>query len=71
MKYTVATIRSAGLQARWTRTRAGAPIIAARFSAGTTWFVIGKQMWDAMKAEGIKEAFDRFTLLGDIFSVPA
>jgi hypothetical protein len=70
MKYTVSTIRSAGLQARWTRTRVGAPIIAARAGQGT-WFVIGRDMWDAMKSEGVKEAFDRFTLLGDIFSVPA
>lgn len=70
MRYTVSTIRSAGLEARWSRTRSGAPIIAAR-KPGGTWFVVACDMWDAMKSEGIKPAFERFTLLGDIFSVPA
>lgn len=69
MKYSVQTIRAAGLQARWTRTRRGAPIISA--NAGKGWYVVSNDMWTAMKSEGVKPAFERFTLLGDIFSVPA
>jgi len=69
LKYTVSTIRSAGLEARWTKTRAGAPIIAAR-ETGKTWCVIDRRMWQAMQDEGILPAFQRFTLLVDIFSVP-
>lgn len=70
MKYTVSTIRSAGLEARWTRTRVGAPIIAAR-EPGKLWYVIGRDMWEAMKTGGVNEVFKQYTLLGDIFSVPA
>jgi hypothetical protein len=69
IKYSVKTIRAAGLQARWTRTRLGAPIISA--NAGKGWYVVGRDMWNAMKAEGVRPAFERFTLLGDIFSIPA
>ncbi len=67
MKYSVNTIRESGLEARWTKTRNGAPIITARKSGGK-WFVIDRNMWAAMQKEGIVLAFERFTLLGDIFS---
>jgi hypothetical protein len=77
MKYSVTTLRAAGLEARWTHNRNGAPIIVARDPQGrsdhqrVSWWHVGKTMWQAMKTEGIKAAFDRHTLLGDVFSVPA
>jgi len=70
MTYSVKTIREAGLEARWTRTSLNAPIIAAR-RPGEKWYVIDRRMWDCMKTEGIKSAFERFTLLGDFFFIPA
>lgn len=75
MKYSVKTLRSAGLEARWTHNRSGAPIIVARDPQSTTahqrntWWHVGQTMWDAMKSIGIKPAFDQHTLLGDIFYV--
>ena len=77
MKYSVKTLREAGLEARWTHNRNGAPIIVARDPQARsehqrkTWWHVGQTMWDTMKEVGVKEAFDRHTLLGDIFSVPA
>ena len=70
--YTVGPIRAAGLQARWTRTREGAPIIAARNpNAGPNWYVIDARTWAMMTRHGIAEGFDRCTMLGGIFSIPA
>jgi len=77
MKYSVKTIRAAGLEARWTHNRNGAPIIVARDPQARnehqrkTWWHVGRAMWDAMMKIGVKEAFEQHTLLGDIFSVPA
>lgn len=72
MKYSVKTLRAAGLEARWSRNRHGAPIIVARDPQSTarTWWHVGQDMWNAMAKDGIVETFKRFTLLGDIFSVP-
>jgi len=69
MRYSVKALRDAGLEARWTRTRSGAPIIAARASAKSRWYLVNVTMWSAMKQEGVLPAFERFTLLGDVFSV--
>jgi hypothetical protein len=72
MDYNVKTIRVTGLDARWTRTRKGAPIIAARDSSrSATWFVIDADMWKRAAAVGIRQAFREYTLLGDMFSIPA
>jgi len=71
MKYQVGTIRKAGLEAKWIKTRCGAPMIAARKNKHCSWFAIDCQMWNAMKKEGIRKAFEEHTLLGDVFSVPA
>ena len=74
--YTVGTLRAAGLEARWSRTRRGAPIIAARDPHGRerhqreTWWIVDRWMWEAMAREGVRGGFDSATLLGDIFSVP-
>lgn len=76
LTYTVATFRKHGLEARWSRTRAGAPIILARKPAGlphqrTTWWAMHGAFWTDAREVGVLEAFDRHTLLGDVFSVPA
>ena len=71
MKYSVKEIRKLGYEARWTRTRSGAPIIVARKPGGSgTWFAIDKNLWDAAKTMGFDAAFESHTMLGDIFSVP-
>lgn len=77
MKYTVKTLRVAGLEARWTRTGSGAPIIVARDHQAKhahqreRWWVVSPEMFETMQRDGIREGFDRHTLLGDVFSVPA
>jgi hypothetical protein len=76
-KYSVITLRNAGLDARWTRNRNGAPIIVARDPQAKlehqrrTWWAVGKKMWDEMGRVGVREGFDNCTLLGDFFSLPA
>lgn len=69
-KYCVNTFRQAGLEARWTKTRTGAPIIVARKPGTKTYWAVSNDMFEAIKVEGVLPAFERFTLLGDIFSVP-
>lgn len=69
MKYSVKTLRAAGLEARWTHSRYGAPIIVAREPNTKTWWHVSHDMWTAMGKEGVLKAFKRFILLGDIFSV--
>jgi len=75
MKYSVKTLRAAGLEARWTHNRNGAPIIVARNPKApgphqrTTWWYVTSVMWIAMQKDGVEEAFNNHTLLGDIFSV--
>lgn len=73
MKYNVATIREAGLDARWTKTINGAPIIAARDPevGGGRWYVVCRDMWDRAKAVGIREAFVERCTLGEFFSIRA
>lgn len=77
MKYSVKTLRAAGLEARWTRTSAGAPIIVCRdpksamAHARKTWWTVGQKMWDAMLKDGIVDAFNNHVFIGDIFSIPA
>lgn len=75
MKYRVSTLRTAGLEARWTRNDNGAPIIVARDPHATlehqrkTWWRVGQTVWTAMRRDGIREAFNNHTLLGDVFSI--
>jgi len=75
MNYSVKPMREAGLEAKWTKTRSGAPIIVARYPKAEEkhqrerfWFV-DQKMFDNMQEVGIVEAFERATLLGDIFSI--
>lgn len=77
LKYTVKSLREAGLEARWTRTSAGAPILAVRNPKSKEkhqrekWWAVDKHMWTDMQRSGILEGFDSHTLLGDMFSIPA
>jgi hypothetical protein len=77
LRYTVGTLRTAGLRARWTRTRTGAPILAAQDPTSPhrhlreSWWVIDARMWQSMQTMGIREGFVSHTLLGNFFSVPA
>ena len=77
MKHNVATYRNAGLEAKWGKTHGGCPVIFVRNPNAkcnhqkTTWWLVTKDMHKAMEKDGILEAFDGFTLLGDIFSVRA
>lgn len=77
LAYNVKSIRATGLEAKWTRTRNGAPIITARnpesplFHQRTQWYVIDGKMWNRAQTVGLIEAFNSGTLFGDIFSVPA
>ena len=77
MNYTVETFRAHGMEARWGRTRTGAPIIFARDPQGRCrhqreqWWAVDAGLWVDMQRIGIREAFDLGTILGDFFSVPA
>lgn len=76
MKYSVKELRAVGLEARWSRTSGGAPIMVARNPQATAkhqrdkWWLVDNAMWQAMQKQGVLEAFTNHTLLGDIFSVP-
>ena len=75
MKLSVKTFRAVGLEARWTKTRNGAPCIVVRNPSAKhkhqkeTWWMVDNAMWESAKKFGVMEAFDRHTLLGDIFSI--
>lgn len=75
LKLSVKTFRAAGLEARWTKTRRGAPAILARDPQGrcphqrTTWWLVTAALWDDAHKLGLREAFNNHTLLGDVFSV--
>jgi hypothetical protein len=71
MKYSVKDIRAAGLEACWSKTRRGRPIIMARNPRASTWWAVDRHMWEDMQRDGIMSAFERCTLLGDLFSVEA
>lgn len=74
MMYRVGTFREAGLQARWTKVN-GAPFISARNPNAKhehqrdKWWLVDRDMFAAMGRDGVCEAFDNFTLLGDMFSI--
>lgn len=77
MKNTVSTYRAAGLEARWSRTRTGAPAVFVRNPNAdlahqrTSWFMVTAPMFKDMERFGVIEGFDRHTLLADVFSIPA
>lgn len=69
LKYSVSTIREAGLNAKWTKTMQGGPIIVASQGEAGSWFYVDKQMWERAGEVGILQAFQEFTCLGEIFSI--
>lgn len=74
MEYRVKTLRDAGLEAKWGKTRQGAPMMFARNPNGAphqrnSWWAVDSNMWDAMKRNGVLEGFHNATLLADFFSV--
>ena len=76
MNYRVGPLREAGLEARWGKTREGAPAIFARWPGGEKhqreqWWMVDQGMWDLMEVHGIEAGFDHATALGCFFSVPA
>ena len=68
--YTVGAIRAAGLEARWSRTRAGAPILTARHAGETTWWIMSGRTYERAKIVGWAKAFNEATCLSRYFSVP-
>ena len=70
MNYIVKTFRAAGLEAKWIKTSAGKPVIVARKPTTQEWYMVDRSMFEEMKKEGVLPAFERHTLLGDIFSLP-
>ncbi len=75
--YSVATFRAAGLEAKCSRTRHGAPCYLVRNPHSSlshqrqSWWMVDAAMWRAMNEDGVVEGFDRCTLLGDLFSITA
>lgn len=70
MRYTVATLREAGLSAKWARTRTGVPILLASQPTATShWFAVTGAMWERMRRVGVREGFEQATALADYFSV--
>ena len=75
MKYSVKPLREAGLEARWSKTRRGQPVIIARNPSSDLkhqrekWWYVDVKMWELFQKEGILKGFDLSTLLGDIFAI--
>jgi hypothetical protein len=76
MKYSVKEIRAQGLEAKWSKTRRGAPIIVARDPNAklehqrVQWWVVNDRMWKRAGEVGMMQAFSEHTVLGDFFGVP-
>lgn len=75
LEYRIATFRTGGMEARWSRTRNGQPCILVRLPSAAlkhqreTWWLVTQAMWNAMQRDGVREGFKQCTLLGDVFSV--
>lgn len=75
MVISVKTFRAAGLEAKWSKTRAGRPVMVCRYPLAKyrhqreTWWVVDSAMVRQMERQGIVEGFDSCTLLGDMFSI--
>lgn len=76
-QYIVSTFKEAGFEAKWTKTRTGAPIIKVRDPKSKhkhqreKWWLVSADMWKSMQKTNVQEGFDSHTLLGDIFYVNA
>jgi len=75
LRYRVGALREAGLDAKWSKTGSGAPIIVVRnLNAETAhqrvyWWYCDKDMFTRMQKVGIIEGFNQTTILGDILSI--
>jgi hypothetical protein len=69
--YRVSTFREAGLEAKWSKTRAGRPYIVIREVGTKQWFVLTSDMFNRMQKVGVVQGFEEHTCLGHVFSVSA
>jgi len=69
LDYRVGTFREAGLTAKWTKTRRGAPFIMCKRADTGQWFIVDGDVWETMKKVGIIEGWEQHTALGHIFSI--
>jgi len=71
LAYNVTSIRAHGLECRWGRTSAGAPIIVGRRDGvgGGRWYVLGRNLWADAQRQGIIEAFTSHCALGEYFAI--
>ncbi len=75
MKYQIKTFRDAGLEACWSKTRSGTPVIIVRDPNGPftnereSWWIVTDGMFRSMKECGVKEGFENHTILGEFFSI--
>jgi hypothetical protein len=75
LRYSVKSLRSAGLEAKWTKTRCGEPIIVARYPKAEDkhqrerFYFVDAKMFNEMQKSGVIDGFERATLLARFFSV--
>ena len=72
LEYRVKTFRDNGLEARWTRTRRGRPCIVVRDKKyAKKWLLVDKEIFAAMQADGVHDAYVSRAVMLDLFSIPA
>lgn len=71
LTYTVGTLRAAGLEAKWGRTRWGKPALFAREPGDQHWWMVGATMWERARVVGVLAAFHESMITAKHFSVPA
>lgn len=77
MKNNVSTYRQAGLEAMWGKRSSGSPVMLVRDPNAdlshqrNSWWAVTAAMFEDMKKVGVKEGFNRHTLIGDVFSITA
>ena len=70
--YRVSTLREAGLEAKWSKSETGRPMMVARDPNAKSshqrdvWWLVDDKMWGTMK-NGIVKGFNSATLLGNVF----
>tara|TARA_R110000803_G_C11831745_1_gene303389 strand:+ start:52 stop:372 length:321 start_codon:yes stop_codon:yes gene_type:complete len=73
--YRVGPLRTAGLEAKWSKSSSGEPYIVVRNPSAksehqrTFWWAVDVPMWNRMKKHGIIDGFNSATLLGDVFHI--
>ena len=69
MEHIIKTFQDAGLEAKWSKTKAGKPCILTRKKNTKKWWLCNEIMWSQMHKHGIRQGYDNCTLLGDVFSI--